>query len=64
MPLRRGRKLRDAIRDVFTVSRRTGKEALRGLGYLRLLRFIAPAGQLGCGRTPTAVEDPGWRRPR
>jgi hypothetical protein len=33
----------------------------RGLGYLRLLRFLAPAGQLGCGRTPAAVEDPGWR---
>ena len=28
MPLRRGRKLRDAIPDVFAVSRRTGKEAL------------------------------------
>jgi hypothetical protein len=31
------------------------------LGYLRLLRFLAPAGQLGCGRTPAAVADPGWR---
>ena len=28
MPLRRGRKLRDATPDVFAVSRRTGKEAL------------------------------------
>src|SRR5436305_11112279 len=38
MPLRRGRKLRDAA-----------------------LALSRPAGQLGCGRTPAAVEDPGWR---
>jgi len=41
MPLRRGRKLRDAIRDVFTVSRRTGKEAL-GQDALKL-RFVGRA---------------------
>ena len=29
--------------------------------YRRFLRFLAPAGQLGCGRTPAAVEDPRWR---
>jgi hypothetical protein len=31
------------------------------LAYLRLLRFPAATGQLGCGRAPTVVEDPGWR---
>jgi hypothetical protein len=30
-------------------------------GYLRLLRFPAPAGQLSQRRAPAAVEDRGWR---
>jgi hypothetical protein len=59
----RNRVRRHAPPDRDDPGRRHDRSAVlpRGLGYLRLLLFLAPAGQLGCGRTPAAVEDPGWR---
>jgi hypothetical protein len=47
MPLRQGRKLRHATPDVFTISRRTGREALARMPEATFRRQCRTAGD-GC----------------